>query len=140
MDGKLITQHCIESKSKTFNGDQWVTVEVEVHGNGKIKHFVNGEPVIQYEKPQLDDSDADAQKLIKADTASDALEAATSRSRRRAIPSSSARSRSCRLKSKPGFRALLACDQEPVGCVKRSADAPFALDLARVEPRPAPDR
>ena len=60
MDGKLITQHCIESKSKTFDGDQWVTVEAEVHGNGVIKHFVNGELVIQYEKPQLDSSDRDA--------------------------------------------------------------------------------
>ena len=64
MDGKLITQHCTESKSKTYNGDQWVTVEVEAHGNGTIKHFVNGELVIQYEKPQLDASDPDAQKLL----------------------------------------------------------------------------
>jgi 3-keto-disaccharide hydrolase len=62
MDGKLITQHCIESKSKTYNGDQWVTIEAEVHGNGTIKHFVNGELVIQYEQPQLDGSDPDAQK------------------------------------------------------------------------------
>ena len=63
MDGKLVTQHCIESKSKTYNGDQWVTVEVEAHGNGTIKHFVNGDLVIQYEKPQLDGSDPDAQRL-----------------------------------------------------------------------------
>jgi len=63
MDDKLITQHCIESKSKTYNGDQWVTIEAEVHGNGTIKHFVNGELVIQYEKPQLDGSDPDALKL-----------------------------------------------------------------------------
>ncbi len=63
MDGKLITEHCIESKSKTYNGDQWVTIEAEVHGNGTIKHFVNGELVIQYEKPQLDGSDPDALKL-----------------------------------------------------------------------------
>ncbi len=54
MDGKLITQHCIESKSKTYDGDQWVTIEAEVHGDGTIKHFVNGELVIEYEKPQLD--------------------------------------------------------------------------------------
>ena len=64
MDGKLITEHCNESKSKTFDGDQWVTVEAEVHGNGVIKHFVNGELVLQYEKAQLDDRDADAKKLI----------------------------------------------------------------------------
>lgn len=64
MNGKLITNHCANSNSKTYHGDQWVTVEVEVHGNGKIKHIVNGEVVLQYEKPQLDENDEDAQKLI----------------------------------------------------------------------------
>ncbi len=28
MGGKLITQHCTDSKAKTYHGDQWVTVEV----------------------------------------------------------------------------------------------------------------
>ncbi len=65
MDGQLITRHCTNSKSKTYHGDQWVTAEVEVHGHGKIKHFINGELVIEYEKTQLDDKDADAKKLIK---------------------------------------------------------------------------
>ncbi|MDB5349238.1 MAG: hypothetical protein JWN86_485 [Planctomycetota bacterium] len=65
MGGKLITQHCIDSKSKTYHGDQWVTVEVEVHGNGKIKHLVNGEVVLEYEKPQYDDGDKDAKALIQ---------------------------------------------------------------------------
>jgi hypothetical protein len=65
MGGKLIKTHCIDSKSKTYHGDQWVTVEVEVHGNGIIKHIIDGETVIEYEKAQLDDSDADARKLIK---------------------------------------------------------------------------
>jgi hypothetical protein len=65
MDGKLITQHCTNSKSPTFNGDQWVIVEVEAHGNGKIKHVVNGELVIEYEKPQLDGSDPDALRLTE---------------------------------------------------------------------------
>ena len=65
MDGKLIKQHCNDSKSKTFHGDQWVTVEVEAHGNGKFIHYVNGEKVLEYEKPQLDTSDADARKLVK---------------------------------------------------------------------------
>lgn len=65
MDDKLITQHCTNSKSKTYHGDQWVTAEVEVHGHGKIRHFVNGELVLEYEKAQLDPGDADAKKLIK---------------------------------------------------------------------------
>ena len=33
MDGKLHTQHCTNSTSKTYDGDQWVRVEVEVHGD-----------------------------------------------------------------------------------------------------------
>lgn len=65
MDGELVTQHCINSSSKTFHGDQWVTVEVEVHGNGIIMHTINGEEVLVYEKPQLDDSDDYAKNLIK---------------------------------------------------------------------------
>jgi hypothetical protein len=65
MDGKLITRHCTNSRSKTFHGEQWVTVEVEAHGNGSIKHFVNGELVLEYEKPQLDPNDRDAKELNK---------------------------------------------------------------------------
>ena len=65
MDGQLIKQHCTNSRSKTFHGDQWVTAEVEVHGNGKFIHRVNGETVMEYERPQLDDGDADAKKLIQ---------------------------------------------------------------------------
>jgi hypothetical protein len=65
MDGKLITQHCINSTSKTYHGDQWVTVEVEVHGNKLIKHIVEGETVLSYSQPQLDETDANARKLLK---------------------------------------------------------------------------
>lgn len=53
MKGELITKHCTNSSSKTFHGDQWVRVEVEVHGSGAIRHRVNGELVLEYEKPQM---------------------------------------------------------------------------------------
>jgi hypothetical protein len=53
MNGQLETRHCINSTSKTFDGDQWVRVEAEVHGGGTIIHRVNGETVLQYEKPQI---------------------------------------------------------------------------------------
>jgi hypothetical protein len=53
MDGKLVTTHCVDSTSRTFDGDQWVRVEVEVHGDGVITHKVNGETVLSYEKPQV---------------------------------------------------------------------------------------
>jgi hypothetical protein len=65
MDGKLITRHCTDSKSKTYHGEQWVTVEAEVHGNGVIKHIVNGQTVLEYEKPQLDDRDPEGRQFIK---------------------------------------------------------------------------
>ncbi len=65
MDKKLITRHCIQSDSETYHGDQWVTMEIEVHGNSSIRHIVNGRIVLEYEQPQLDEEDSDAQRLIK---------------------------------------------------------------------------
>lgn len=53
MDGKLITQHCIQSRSKTYHGDQWVRVEAKVLGSERLEHIVNGETVLVYEKPQI---------------------------------------------------------------------------------------
>jgi hypothetical protein len=53
MNGQLDTRHCINSSSKTFDGDQWVRVEIEVHGGGEIIHRVNGETVLRYEKAQI---------------------------------------------------------------------------------------
>jgi hypothetical protein len=53
MNGQLETRHCINSSSKTFDGDQWVRAEIEVHGGGEIVHRVNGETVLRYEKPQM---------------------------------------------------------------------------------------
>lgn len=67
MDGKLVTRHCNPSRSKTYHGDQWVTVEVEVRGNQLIRHIVNGETVLEYSRPQLDPRDPDARKLIQGD-------------------------------------------------------------------------
>ncbi|WP_299554022.1 DUF1080 domain-containing protein [Seonamhaeicola sp.] len=52
MDGELKTAHCISSASKTYHGEQWVHVEVEVRNDSIIKHFINGEEVIRYYKPQ----------------------------------------------------------------------------------------
>lgn len=64
MNGNLITEHCINSSSDTFHGDQWVTIEIEVHGNELVIHRVNGKEVLRYTRPQLDDSDPFAQELI----------------------------------------------------------------------------
>jgi hypothetical protein len=53
MNGELVTRHCINSSSATFDGDQWVRAEVEVLGDASITHYVNGEKVLAYEKPQI---------------------------------------------------------------------------------------
>jgi hypothetical protein len=53
MNGKLFTQHCVNSSSKTYDGDQWVRVEVEVLGDNQIKHIIDGQTVLSYEKPQI---------------------------------------------------------------------------------------
>jgi len=65
LNGVLTKTHCVNSKSKTIDGDEWVTAEVEVNGN-TITHFINGEQVMQYTDPQLDDKDKDAKKILDA--------------------------------------------------------------------------
>ena len=66
MDGKLVTRHCNNSTSKTYHGDQWVTVEVEVRGNKLIRHMIDGKTVLTYGEPQLDEGDPYAKKLLKS--------------------------------------------------------------------------
>ncbi|GIX04856.1 MAG: hypothetical protein KatS3mg114_0725 [Planctomycetaceae bacterium] len=65
MQGELITRHCTNSRSKTYHGDQWVTVEIEVRGSQRIRHLVEGEVVLEYEQPQYDERDAHARELIQ---------------------------------------------------------------------------
>ena len=52
MADTLFTNHCINSKSKTYHGDQWVNVEFHVFGDSLVQHFVEGEMVLEYTKPQ----------------------------------------------------------------------------------------
>lgn len=66
MGGELRTQHCINSTSPTFHTDEWVTAEIEVRGNEKVIHRINGAEVLSYERPQLDDTDEFARYLIES--------------------------------------------------------------------------
>jgi Domain of Unknown Function (DUF1080) len=66
LDGKLYTTHCHNSTSKTYHGDQWVSAEVEVHGGRLIRHKIEGEVVVEYSQPQLDEKDADGKRLLDA--------------------------------------------------------------------------
>lgn len=52
-EGKIDSRHCIESKSKTFKKDEWVTAELIVLGDSLITHLINGDTVLQYSKPQI---------------------------------------------------------------------------------------
>ena len=66
MNGKLIEDHIIDSKSKFFPVDEWVKAEVEVHGNQEVIHRINGVEVLRYQHPQLDPKDEGAQRLLAA--------------------------------------------------------------------------
>lgn len=52
-EGKIDSRHCIESKSKTYKNDEWVTAELIVLGDSLITHLINGDTVLQYSKPQI---------------------------------------------------------------------------------------
>jgi hypothetical protein len=53
MKGQLHTPHCTNSSSSTYDGDQWVRVEVLVHGDELVRHMVDGRTVLEYTKPQI---------------------------------------------------------------------------------------
>ncbi len=65
MDGKLVLDHCINSSTGYFYGEDWYTAEVEVRGNEVIRHIINGDTVLQYNHPQLDERDATYTKLVE---------------------------------------------------------------------------
>jgi hypothetical protein len=53
MGDDLVRDHCVDSRSKLYPGDQWVTAEAVVHGASVIRHFIDGEEVLSYEMPQM---------------------------------------------------------------------------------------
>lgn len=70
IDGVKNTSFCTPAKvSKTYHGDQWVTIEIDVK-DGKMKHFVNGEEILSYANPSYDPENEFAKALIKDGDAS----------------------------------------------------------------------
>jgi len=53
INGTLFTTHCLNSKSPTYRGEQWVRVEALVLGDSLVRHIVNGDTVLEYTKPQI---------------------------------------------------------------------------------------
>ena len=63
MNGKLFTPHCVNSKSQTYHGDQWVRAEVLVLGDSLIRHYANGQEVLSYQRPQVGGGNVDGQEV-----------------------------------------------------------------------------
>ena len=53
MQGNLRPAHCIDSDSKTYDGDQWVSAEAIVLGDSLVHHVINGDTVLTYNKTQI---------------------------------------------------------------------------------------
>lgn len=53
MNGELFTPHCVNSSSKTYHGDDWVTAEFLVLGDSIVYHIMEGKAVLTYSRPQI---------------------------------------------------------------------------------------
>lgn len=53
INGVQPRDHCINSTSKTFRGEEWVRAEVMVLKDSVIKHIVNGDTVLTYSRPSI---------------------------------------------------------------------------------------
>ena len=50
IDGDMSPHHCINSTSKTYHGDQWVTLEMIVLGDSIVHHVIEGDTILTYTK------------------------------------------------------------------------------------------
>ncbi|MEX0288033.1 MAG: DUF1080 domain-containing protein [Flavobacteriaceae bacterium] len=63
-DGVKNTSYCTPPQlGRTFHGDQWVTLEIEVRED-KITHFVNGEEILSYKNPTYNPENETAKEFI----------------------------------------------------------------------------
>jgi hypothetical protein len=51
MNGEFFEPHCVNSTSKTYHGEQWVTAEAIVYGDSIIYHVIAEDTVMTYSKP-----------------------------------------------------------------------------------------
>jgi hypothetical protein len=52
-NGEMVKAHCTNSTSQKFKDDEWVAIELEVNGSGKVIHRVGNQVVLEYEKPMI---------------------------------------------------------------------------------------
>lgn len=55
-DDVPLKDHCRNSNSKTYTGEDWVHLEIEVH-RGRVKSIIDGRVVLEFENMQLDPTD-----------------------------------------------------------------------------------
>lgn len=66
LNGQKNTSYCTPpAVQRTFHGDQWVTLEIDVK-DGEITHFVNGEEILSYSNPVYNPEHEIAKNLIVA--------------------------------------------------------------------------
>jgi Domain of Unknown Function (DUF1080) len=53
MKGEMVKAHCTNSTSKIYGNGAWVAVEIEVLGSERVRHLIDGQTVLQYEKPMI---------------------------------------------------------------------------------------
>jgi len=63
-DGELTKKHIVKSTGPTLPADQWVSVEMEVHGHDLIIYRVEGKEVLRYKFPVLDPDSEEAKDIL----------------------------------------------------------------------------
>jgi len=53
MGGRPVVDHCVNSTSRTYEGDGWVRVEGIVLGDSLVTQIVDGDTVLQYSSPRI---------------------------------------------------------------------------------------
>ncbi len=53
MKGVMVKAHCTNSTSKAHADGEWVTAEIAVLGGERIRHVIDGQVVLEYEKPLI---------------------------------------------------------------------------------------
>jgi hypothetical protein len=51
--GEVYKGHCLNSSSKTYDKDEWISAELIVLADSLITHIINGDTVLQYSKPTM---------------------------------------------------------------------------------------
>ena len=66
VNGVATKAHCIPSNAPTFTGEDWVTLELEVHGSKSVIERINGKTVLEYGELRYDPLDLRAMELYFA--------------------------------------------------------------------------